>query len=189
MAVHGIWLCESKITIHNANNSTDNESPHVNSPWTSAPHHNPSAKAYPGTRPCGDSEENEKHPKSRQNQIAFHFLLISKFMGFCRAGATDFGLEPLQSCPWLGLSSKRALGGRGPFLSEPTFIPYDVIRILQGRGLHRPAIAMDGYSPRLTGWSGQEKSLEPGYGHGHEYIIFLDIWWFYFMQIVGQLIF
>ena len=31
-----------------------------------------------------------------------------------------------------GLSSKRALGGRGPFLSEPTFIPYDVIRILQG---------------------------------------------------------
>ena len=45
----------------------------------------------------------------------------------------------------------------------------------EGRGLHRPAIAMDGYSPRLTGWTGQEKSLEPGYGHGHGYIIFLDI--------------
>ena len=46
---------------------------------------------------------------------------------------------------------------------------------LVGRGLHRPALAMDGYSPRLTGWAGKEKSLEPGYGNGHGYIIFLDI--------------
>ena len=54
--------------------------------------------------------------------------------------------------------------------------------------LHRPAIAIDGYSPRLTGWNGQDKSLEPGYGNGHGYIIFLDIRLFYFMQIVGELI-
>ena len=34
---------------------------------------------------------------------------------------------------WRGsLSRERALGGRGPSLSESTFIPYDVIRILQG---------------------------------------------------------
>ena len=59
---------------------------------------------------------------------------------------------------------------------------------IPSRVLHWPAIAMDGYSPRLTGWTGQEKSLEPGYGHGHGYIIFLDIWLFYFKQIIGQLI-
>ena len=34
---------------------------------------------------------------------------------------------------------------------------------------------MDGYAPRLTEWTGQEKYLEPGYGHGHGYIIFLEI--------------
>ena len=42
-----------------------------------------------------------------------------------RAGATDFGLEGQ-------LVQKKGPWRMGPFLSESTFIPYDVIRILQG---------------------------------------------------------
>ena len=32
---------------------------------------------------------------------------------------------------------------------------------LYPRGLHRPAIAMDGYSPRLTGWTGKKNLQNP----------------------------
>ena len=43
-----------------------------------------------------------------------------------RAGATDFELEGQL------VQEKGPLMEGGPFLSEPSFIPYDVIGILQG---------------------------------------------------------
>ena len=45
-----------------------------------------------------------------------------------RAGATNFDLEGQ-------LIQKEALGGRGPFLSEPTFISADAIRMQLFQGL------------------------------------------------------
>ena len=61
----------------------------------------------------------------------YFFIAIEK--SFSRGARTHYQgrrhgfLTGGAACP-----GKRALGGRGPFLSELTCIPYDVIRILQG---------------------------------------------------------
>ena len=60
-----------------------------------------------------------------------------------------------------GKGAGRALGGAGRALGGET----------APRGLHRPDIATDGYIPWLSEWTGWEKSIEPGYGHGHGYKI------------------
>ena len=83
------------------------------------------------------------------------------------SGVSAVAIRPLNG-RHQGTTSTTGIKGTNPSLKKPSNIPDIYVKI---RGLHRPDIATDGYIPWLSGRTGWEKYIEPGYGHGHGYKI------------------